>query len=146
MTVGLFDEAFKSRMQLAIHYPPVDRVGRRKIWNNFINMLDQEQSRIDALPEQDRHALGVRERVNIDNLRANVGGLEVAKLNGRQIRNAITTARQLARFRNTTMCYSHLEQTIEIADTFETYVEETHGHSAAEYARAAQTRYDKDVS
>jgi SpoVK/Ycf46/Vps4 family AAA+-type ATPase len=32
--VGIFDEAFKSRVQLAMHYPPLDQNGRWEIWMN----------------------------------------------------------------------------------------------------------------
>lgn len=37
--VGTFDEAFQSRIQLALHYPALDAPGRRKIWHNFLDML-----------------------------------------------------------------------------------------------------------
>ena len=33
--VGTFDEAFKSRIQVALHYTNLDRVARKKIWKNF---------------------------------------------------------------------------------------------------------------
>jgi hypothetical protein len=64
------------------------------------------------------------------------------ELNGRQIRNAITTARQLARFRGQPLGYAHLSQTIRIANEFEEYVEKTHGHKAGDYAKAAGMRLE----
>lgn len=33
--VGTFDEAFKSRIQLALHYKPLTIPQRKKIWRNF---------------------------------------------------------------------------------------------------------------
>jgi hypothetical protein len=35
-TLGTFDEAFKSRIQLALHYPPLGEEQRRTIWEAFI--------------------------------------------------------------------------------------------------------------
>lgn len=35
--IGTFDEAFKSRVQLTLHYPPLKRSGRHRIWSNFIS-------------------------------------------------------------------------------------------------------------
>ncbi|KAF4821118.1 Fidgetin-like protein 1 [Colletotrichum siamense] len=140
--VGHFDEAFKSRMQLALHYPPVDERGRIKIWNNFINILAREQLRVGQSKDGDRPQIGDGERVNVEELRDNLNVLAREKLNGRQIRNAITTARQLSRFRNKAMGFEHLEQTIRIANDFEEYVEKTHGHTAAEYARYNEARLE----
>ncbi|KAH0425979.1 hypothetical protein CcaCcLH18_10626 [Colletotrichum camelliae] len=140
--VGHFDEAFKSRMQLALHYPPVDERGRIKIWNNFINLLAREQLRVGQSEDVDRTQLGDGERVNIEELRDNLNILAREKLNGRQIRNAITTARQLSRFRNKAMGFEHLEQTIRIANDFEEYVEKTHGHTAGEYAKYNEARLE----
>ena len=45
--------------------------------------------------------------------------LATENLNGRQIRNTITTARQIALFRKVPLGYSHFEQTIRIANDFE---------------------------
>ncbi|KAK2774687.1 ATPase [Colletotrichum kahawae] len=140
--VGHFDEAFKSRMQLALHYPPVDERGRIKIWNNLINLLAREQLRVGQLEDVDRTQLGDGERVNIEALRDNLNILAREKLNGRQIRNTITTARQLSRFRNKAMGFEHLEQTIRIANDFEEYVEKTHGHTAGEYAKYNEARLE----
>lgn len=37
--VGTFDEAFKSRIQLALHYENLNVTQRRKVWRNFMNRL-----------------------------------------------------------------------------------------------------------
>jgi len=34
--VGTFDEAFKSRIQLALHYKNLDTFQQKKIWRNFL--------------------------------------------------------------------------------------------------------------
>lgn len=140
--MGHFDEAFKSRVQLSLHYPPLDEKGRWKIWNNFIKILQKQQESADSLSASDDTRLAPNERVNIEELRDKIDVLAKEKLNGRQIRNAITSARQLARFRDKPLGYSHLDQTIRVVDEFERYVEKTHGHSAGDYARASGMRLE----
>jgi hypothetical protein len=48
-------------------------------------------------------------------------------MNGRQIRNAVTAARQLARFRKVKLNYAHLKQAIGVSQKFEDYVREVKG-------------------
>ena len=48
--------------------------------------------------------------------------LAAAQLNGREIRNAVSTARQLAMFQKKPMGYAHLCTVIEEAKKFETYL------------------------
>lgn len=122
--VGMFDEAFKSRVQLALHYPPLDEKGRWEIWRNFINALKDEG-----------------EKVNTEELKDKIDVLAKHKLNGRQIRNIINTARQLAKYRKDTLSYSHIDQALDVANEFEEYVLKTHGHSDEEYAREQGTRF-----
>ena len=122
--VGTFDEAFKSRVQLALHYPKLEEDGRWEIWHNFINSLSSDGENVQL--EELQHKLGVLARY---------------KLNGRQIRNTVKTARQLAHYRREKLEYSHFETAIEVADEFEEYLLKTHGHTDEEYARAQRTRY-----
>lgn len=39
--VGTFDEALKSRVQLAIHYPALNEEGMLDIWSNFPSAVDE---------------------------------------------------------------------------------------------------------
>ena len=43
-------------------------------------------------------------------------------MNGRQIRNAITTARQLAKFQDKRLSYDHLKHVVEVSGDFETFL------------------------
>lgn len=43
-------------------------------------------------------------------------------MNGRQIRNALTTARQLALYKGTDMDYGHLKHVINVAGKFDRYL------------------------
>src|SRR6202043_2614411 len=45
--VGTFDEAFKSRIQLSLHYDNLTRPQRSKIWKNFLNRLKQMDKECD---------------------------------------------------------------------------------------------------
>ena len=121
--VGTFDEAFKSRVQLAVHYPALDETGRFEIWQNFIQTMHDRN--ID---------------MNAEELKRKVPLLARNKLNGRQIRNLMWTAGQLAKHKKERLEYTHLEQVIEIANEFEEYLEKTHGHTDEENAQAQGTR------
>ncbi|KAK6818992.1 hypothetical protein RU639_008201 [Aspergillus parasiticus] len=123
--IGTFDEAFKSRVQLTLHYPPLDQDGRQRIWNNFINRL---------------YHSGVK--AHIDKLKDKVDMLSAHELNGREIRNAIQTATLLAQFRGQTLGPRHLKEVIKVSNEFEQYLTDVHGHSSSEWARAQGTRAD----
>ena len=106
--VGTFDEAFKSRLQLALHYEKLKLKDRRKIWENFIKRLETlEETGID-----------------FDDLYKHVNDLAKHELNGRQIRNAITTARQLALYEEKDLDFNDLQQVINIAVKFDKYTTE----------------------
>jgi AAA+ superfamily predicted ATPase len=108
--VGTFDEAFKSRVQLALHYPSIN--GLRE--TNINAKTNELKNKIDVLA---RH-----------------------KLNGREIRNTVKTAMQLAHYRKESLEYSHFQRVIEVADEFEKYLVDTHGHDASEWAQAQKIR------
>ncbi|KAI1500278.1 P-loop containing nucleoside triphosphate hydrolase protein [Biscogniauxia marginata] len=128
--VGIFDEACKSRMQLALHYPKLDEDGRLEIWNDFIHNL--QQSSLDR---------GAGSKgINAEQLRGKVGILAREELNGRQIRNAIRTGRQLASHRSEPLGYEHLRAAIRVAKEFDRYIVETHGHTDEEFAKAQSLR------
>jgi SpoVK/Ycf46/Vps4 family AAA+-type ATPase len=121
--VGTFDEAFKSRVQLALHYPSLEYDGRWAIWSNFINGLRETSP--DAKVDELKHKIDILAR---------------SSLNGREIRNTVKTAMQLAHFKKEPLDYSHFERVIDVANEFEKYLEDTHGHTADEWAKAQKTR------
>ena len=90
---GTFDEAFKSRIQLALHYENLTVAQQRKVWRNFLARLKS----LDA------------SGIDYDDIMDNVDELVKEDMNGRQIRNAITTARQLALYKERPFCYEHLK-------------------------------------
>lgn len=122
--VGTFDEAFKSRVQLSMHYPTLDRKGRREIWHNFLNVLQSEEESMDY-----------------EELEFKLDALAAHEINGRQIRNTINTARKLAMYRKEKLRYVHFDLPLDVAIEFEEYVVKTHGYTAEEWARSQRTRY-----
>ncbi|PLB51023.1 hypothetical protein P170DRAFT_464040 [Aspergillus steynii IBT 23096] len=97
--VGTFDEAFKSRIQLSLHYPNLTSPQRRKIWVNLVKRLKRLNQ-----PNTD-----------FDDIECYIPELAEKVMNGRQIRNALTTARQLAEFKKRDMIHSDLKHVIEVA-------------------------------
>uniref|UniRef100_A0A093VS44 Proteasome-activating nucleotidase n=1 Tax=Talaromyces marneffei PM1 TaxID=1077442 RepID=A0A093VS44_TALMA len=123
--IGTFDSAFKSRFQLAIHYPALNVEGRYEIWLNFINGLSKTN------PD-----------VKIDDLKSHIQELAADKLNGREIRNIVRTSLQLAHFRQTTLDYQHFQQVIGVAKEFERHIDETRGYSDSDWNRSRGIRPD----
>jgi len=116
----MFDEGFKSRIQLAVHYDKLSQNTRKRVWENFINRLESfKDSQIDII-----------------DMRLHLTDLSRYPLNGREIRNAITTARQLAMFRKTPVDFKCLRHCIGISGRFETYLKNLHeGLDGDELAR-----------
>ncbi|KAF8246082.1 P-loop containing nucleoside triphosphate hydrolase protein [Wilcoxina mikolae CBS 423.85] len=122
--VGTFDEAFKSRIQLAIHYPSLGSEQRKKIWQNFFKALSRDDI-----------------RANFRGLENHLDELATYNMNGRQIRNAITTATQLAKYRKQTLEFDHLKQVLQTSNDFEQYLLLTHGHTDEQFAKDEGIRY-----
>jgi SpoVK/Ycf46/Vps4 family AAA+-type ATPase len=116
--IGTFDEAFKSRIQLALHYPPLDEQDRTDVWRNFLHSL-----------------AAAGETANFEEIEKKLPVLGRYKLNGRQIRNTINNARQLASYWGQTLRYVHIDKALKVVIDFEKYVTEVHGHDDEEHAR-----------
>ena len=109
--MGTFDEAFKSRIQLALHYENLTGPQQRKIWRHFL-------TRIKDFDEQN---------IEFEDITDHMDDLAKQDMNGRQIRNAITIARQLAQYRGQKFCYEHLNDVIEVSGKFEGYLKDLRG-------------------
>ncbi|KAI0451735.1 AAA family ATPase [Xylaria acuta] len=103
--VGTFDEAFKSRIQLSLHYENLGVGQRRRIWRNFINRIKSLDPTIDY-----------------EDILDHIDDLSVVDMNGREIRNAITTARQLAQFKEKPLNYAHLSHVLRVNRKFNRYL------------------------
>jgi hypothetical protein len=107
----IVDEAFKSRIQLALHYENLGEPQRKKIWRNFLNRLESVED---------------EEAADVEDIRDHIDELSKKIMNGREIRNALTIARQLALARKERFQYSHLKHAIDVVGKFSTYLEDLH--------------------
>ncbi|KAI0385720.1 hypothetical protein F5Y04DRAFT_155426 [Hypomontagnella monticulosa] len=122
--VGTFDEAFKSRIQVAIHYDNLTKKSRKAIWSNFLEMIEGSNEEDANIPELERR---------LDELAAE-------EINGRQIRNAVLTARQLAKHRGERLDWPHLSQVMKTSASFNKYLKTVRGHSDDQWAREEMLR------
>jgi SpoVK/Ycf46/Vps4 family AAA+-type ATPase len=121
--VGTFDDAFRSRIHIALHYEDLKPRSRKQIWSNFLTRLEDTE-----------------EGENVEEIKDRLDELAKHNLNGREIRNALSTARQLAAHGGEKMKWGHLELAIKTANDFGSYLRDVHGHSDREWAREARTR------
>lgn len=101
--VGSFDEAFKSRMSMALYYPPLTQEQTKKIWEALMDRTEELSKK--AAPENSSESQQVEfKRDEIRSLYTTLWTLQTTKddhkpvWNGRQIRNAFQTAVALAEF------------------------------------------------
>ncbi|CAG8416467.1 unnamed protein product [Penicillium salamii] len=121
--IGTFDEAFKSRVQLTLHYPDLDESSRRRIWSNFITRIHHTNPHAKA-----------------DQILEKIDELAKFELNGREIRNNLRTSILLAEFRGHPLQYSHLMDVIDVSNEFMQYLRDIHGHTASEWAKSQRIR------
>ncbi|RYP19936.1 hypothetical protein DL765_003084 [Monosporascus sp. GIB2] len=128
--VGTFDEAFKSRIQLALRYEKLKDYQRKQIWRNFFERLK---------------ALGEHDRIDFDDILLHTDELAQYPMNGRQIRNSITTGRQLAKFKKKKMTFTHLKRAITVAEKFDSYLASVREADVEESGgRGADGRYSDE--
>lgn len=97
--IDTFDEAFKSRLHMPLRYGELPRESRRKIWAIFLEPLRAE------------------EKLVIDE--AGYDQISVPPLNGRQIKNIIRIAIDLASFKEEKLTIEQLDQVIKIQLEFD---------------------------
>jgi AAA+ superfamily predicted ATPase len=103
--VGTFDEAFRSRINLSIHYQTLNKKARKEIWANMIKLSDRRWA-----------------RQNINDILDELDDLAKYELNGRQIRNALQTSSRIAEAENRQIHYKDLVQAITQTNSFEGYL------------------------
>lgn len=138
--VGILDEAFKSRIQLNLRYKNLEWDQRLQIWKNFLKRLQRlEKERLEAVSQMAR-APDPGYGIDFEDISSKVEVLAKVELNGRQIRNAISTARELATYQRKAMGYEHLKTVINEAEKFDEYLLELNA-----YYTADQIQRDKNA-
>jgi hypothetical protein len=89
---------------------------RKQIWKIFFKRLEGFE-KMESVN---------KEVVDIEDLRDHLDELSNHNMNGRQIRNAVTTARQLAVHKKEKMNFKHLNHVIKVAQKFERYILDVH--------------------
>lgn len=134
--VGTFDEAFKSRILLSLHYDKLSKVQRKRIWRSFITRLQNMETDSSKFVTTETVAgssssAGSGRKINEN--AANIDYQDILdyldelsqhELNGRQIRNIITTARQLTKFRGQILKHTQLEEVIEVSGKFDKHLKQ----------------------
>ena len=94
--VNAFDEAFLSRIHVALHFRELAPDARRQVWRAFLRKVSSTLADSDDALD----ALAARE------------------VNGRQIKNAVRTASSLAASRRVPLSYKHLADTLDAMAEF----------------------------
>jgi AAA+ superfamily predicted ATPase len=121
--IGTFDEAFKSRVQLIVHYPKLEKPERRRIWFNFVKGLRK-----------------MHVKACIEELEERIEDLSEYELNGREIRNTIQTATLLSQYKEERLRHDHLKGVIAVSEEFKKYLRDRFGHDDEELVQQRQTR------
>ncbi|GKT42861.1 ATPase family AAA domain-containing protein 3B [Colletotrichum spaethianum] len=103
--VRTFDDAFKSRIHVPLKYDDLPRESRMRVWRNFLDNVEGGADVDEAGYEK----------------------LAEGKLNGRQIKNVVRTARSLAAHKKRKLDCAQLLQVVDIQMAFERELDEGEG-------------------
>ena len=95
--ITAFDEAFLSRIHVALHFAELSVAARVQVWRAFLTKAGVSESEVD------------------DTLVQKLAGRDV---NGRQIKNACRTAQSLAVSRGESLGFVHLVETLDAMEEF----------------------------
>ena len=98
--IGSFDEAFKSRIHLAVMYPALSPASRKSLWETFLRKASPGSS------------LGWLDPESLERISS-------VDLNGRQIKNIARTAAALAAGEETAIRLSHIDTALKAMQTFD---------------------------
>ncbi|KAJ4318724.1 hypothetical protein N0V84_006717 [Fusarium piperis] len=98
--VNSFDRAFKSRIQVAIHYPPLNQQSRQALWQIFLS-----KSSLPATRKEDWYQVSAE--------------MALEELNGRQIRDVVRIAHASAFGEDSRITVRHLRDALDAMRTFE---------------------------
>lgn len=80
------------------------------------------------------------ENADVEDLEDHLPELANDDMNGREIRNALSTARQLALHKKEILTWRHLDLAIKTAGSFNRYLKDVHGGEADDLARENRDR------
>jgi len=109
--INCIDEAFNSRISVALNYDELDESARVEIWRNFLLATKENLAK-------NRTTSSSNPSVDVDF--SSIDPKELAKypLNGRQIRSTIRLAQALSRSEGTPLNMAHIHKTVSVAINF----------------------------
>lgn len=99
--VQAFDEAFLSRIHVALHFTELSLESKVQVWKAFLQ-------KVDAWAEDGTGEITEEQIVE----------LSKREVNGRQIKNAVRTAQSLAAAKGKKFAYAHVLQTLDAMEEF----------------------------
>jgi hypothetical protein len=96
--VKVFDDAFQSRIHISLRYSELSTDAKRQIWSAFLQKAGMD---LKDLSESD------------------LSTLSEAKINGRQIKNAVRSCQGLAASRGQHISFEHIQEVLSIMAQFE---------------------------
>ena len=143
---GLLDEAFRSRIHVALYYPPLGETETWNIWNSNLNRIVQnKRSNQQTLIVENNGREIIKYAMNIFKSISSTGG---TVWNGRQIRNCFQTVVVLAEFEAKKDCadpslkWEHFQDVVVASFEFEKYLVGVRGFTEAELADQEGARAD----
>jgi hypothetical protein len=100
--VETFDDAFQSRIHVALRYGDLTTKAKRSVWNMFIEMCRKQKGCEVAVFSE-----------------AELDALSRHQLNGRQIKNIVRTAQALALNEHAVLGMAQVKRVMEVAESFE---------------------------
>jgi SpoVK/Ycf46/Vps4 family AAA+-type ATPase len=138
--VGIFDDAFMSRVHVKLYYPNFTDEQRSQIWQTFVDKLARERSKDMRLHPDAKYYLKGKE-------------VRAMKWNGREIRNAFQTAVALAEYDaekdeegKTVVSDNHLRAVVELSKDFQDYLDRLHKGDESKRAERKGERLDSFVA
>lgn len=111
---GQLDEAFQSRIHIALAMPSLGVQEQLMVWKNLLS---------DTMPDKEalRKCLGSIKEETKD-----------SPLNGRQIRNCVRSAMSLAAQEHEIVCFEHIKRVLGLTQEFSKYMNNFHGHTGGD--------------
>lgn len=116
--VRTFDEAFQSRIHVALHYQDLTSDAKRQIWVAFVQKAKSSNSK--AVTANGFNAPSKALPLENSGLSSDqLHDLGERKVNGRQIKNVVRTASALAHSAKEEIAYKHLVQVLDMMEQFD---------------------------
>lgn len=101
--VETFDDAFQSRIHVALRYGELTTKAKRSVWAMFIELCRSQEGGCEVAPFSD----------------ADLDALSRHQLNGRQIKNIVRTAQALALNEDAVLNLAHVKRVMDVAESFD---------------------------